>query len=48
MRPVLILRVLPAVVALTLSAAALAVAQGPDGTATERLPDLDQEVPSDL
>jgi hypothetical protein len=48
MRPVLIFRLLPAVVALTLSVAALAVAHGPDGGATERLPDLDQEVPSDL
>jgi hypothetical protein len=48
MRAVLHLRVLPAVAAITLSAVALAAAQGPERAAKERLPDLDQEIPSDL
>ena len=48
MRPVLLGRLLPTVLALTLSAVALAAANGPAGSARERLPDLDQEPPRDL
>jgi hypothetical protein len=47
MRAVLLGRLLPAVIAISLSAVALAAANGP-GSGTERLPDLDQEAPGDL
>lgn len=45
---VLLVRVMPVVLAVTLSAATLAAADRPGGMAGERLPDLDQEVPSEL
>jgi hypothetical protein len=45
---VLLIRVLPALAAIMLSAATLAAADRPSGTAGQLLPDLDQEVPSDL
>jgi len=45
---VLLLRVLPVVAALTLSAGTLAAADRPHAAGGERLPDLDQEVPSAL
>jgi Lysyl oxidase len=40
--------VLPVVLAITLSAATFAAADRPSGTTGERLPDLDQELPSQL
>jgi hypothetical protein len=48
MRAVLLGRLLPTVLTVTLSAVALAAASGPGGSARERLPDLDQEAPSEL
>jgi hypothetical protein len=48
MRVVLLRRLLPTVIAISLSAVALAAANAPAGTSGERLPDLDQEAPSGL
>jgi hypothetical protein len=45
---VLLFRLLPVIAATALSAATLAAAAGPDPGGSERLPDLDQEVPSEL
>jgi hypothetical protein len=48
MRAVLLGRLLPTVLAILVSAVALAAASGPAGSGRERLPDLDQEAPTDL
>src|SRR3954470_6864004 len=48
LRAVLLMRVLPVVATITLTAAALAIADGPGTTARERLPDIVQELPGEL
>src|SRR3954470_24776349 len=48
LRAVLLMRVLPVVATITLTSAALAIADGPGSTARARLPDLVQELPGEL
>jgi hypothetical protein len=48
LKAVLLMRVLPVVATIMLTTAALAIAEGPSSSARARLPDLVQELPSEL